>query len=93
MHNGSGIQICVQGNIQVYRDNQPIAEWGSDLRWTSLNFQLLLGAESVAWSLPDIRTLEITYDNGLKLLIIDDSDQYETAQIYFDDKSLPTVIV
>jgi hypothetical protein len=90
---GSGIKICVQGPIEIIEIGEVIASWNEKGIWDSLNFQRVLNETVESFSIPRKDILEIKFSNGLILRLIDDSQQYEVAQIYFDDDSYSSVIV
>ena len=90
---GSGVKICIQGDITLMEDKQVIAVWNEKGHWSSLAFQKLLNATVEGYAVPIKRLLEISFKNNLILHLHDNSDQYETMQIYFDDKSFSTIII
>lgn len=90
---GSGIKICIQGLVKIIDNEKIIASWNEKDMWDSLNFQRLLNQTVKSYSIPNKSILEIIFTNGLALRIFDESEQYESAQIYFNDESIPPVIV
>lgn len=90
---GSGVKICVQGNVTLRKNGKIIATWNDTDNWSSLSFQKLLNANVIKYSIPHDRLLEIEFFQDLVLQLHDDSDQYEAMQIYFDDRNKPTIII
>ncbi len=91
--NGSGIKMCIQGNISLLQNDKLIATWDEEKNWSSIEFQKILNATVEGYSVPNEHLLEIKFKGGIVLQIHDNSDQYEAMQIYFDDKTKPTIIV
>jgi hypothetical protein len=90
---GSGIsRICSQGKVQFFEAAVLICEWEAG-RFSSLDFERFLAVVPVSYSLPNDRTLEICFEAGLSFRLLDDSDQYETAQIYFEDPTKGAIII
>jgi hypothetical protein len=89
---GSGIKICVQGAIRLIEDGKVIATW-TEHSWSSIDFQKILNATVESYAVPRENLLEIRFEDELTLQLHDDSDQYETMQIYFDDKTRTTIII
>lgn len=90
---GSGLKICVQGPISLIENGKVVAKWNDKENWSSLVFQKLLNSIAESFSVRNKHLLEIKFSNGLVLQVHDDNPQYEVAQIYFEDKSKPTIIV
>ena len=89
---GSGIKICVQGTISLIEDGKVIATW-TEHNWSSIDFQNILNATVESYAVPRENLLEIRFEDGLTMQLHDDSDQYETMQIYFDDETRTTIII
>lgn len=90
---GSGILICIQGDITLKEKDDVISKWNEQDNWSTLAFQKLLNATVKKYSVVSSRLLEIEFDNNLVLQIHDDKDMYEAMQIYFDDRTKPPIIV
>lgn len=88
-----GVMICVEGLFKVKEHGRMIAEWTQDKKWSSLAFQKILDGVVIRYKVVNARLLEIELEDGLTLQIHDDSENYETAQIYFEDAGRPAVIV
>jgi hypothetical protein len=82
---GSGLKICIIGNISLIDDGKVVATWNEQDNWSSLVFQKLLNATVEAYSAPDGYHLEIAFTNGLRLRIHDDDDKVESVQIIFEE--------
>lgn len=90
---GSGVKICIQGEISLMEDKKKIAVWNEKDNWSSLAFQKLLNATVEGYAVPNRNLLEIKFKNNLILQLHDNSDQYEAMQIYFDNNENSTVII
>ena len=81
------IRICaVCCPLFVFENKILICKWDDYCRWTNADFQKLLSLNVTGWKIIADRTLEIQYENGFSLHLVDDSDQYESVHIYFADK-------
>lgn len=90
---GSGMVICIQGNITLKEKDEIIAKWNEHDNWSALSFQKLLNATVKKYFVANPHLLEIEFENNLVLQIHDDNDMYEAMQIYFDDKTKSPIIV
>lgn len=90
---GSGITFCIQGGISLLKNGKIVAIWNEQNNWSSLAFQEILNATVKNYSIPNEKLLEIKFMNGFVLQVHDDSDQYETMQIYFDDTTKLAIII
>jgi len=79
---GSGRTIAVQGDLELFEEDQLVASWNDQRNWSSLAFQRLLNAEVLSYSVVNEKLLEIKFEGDLTLYLHDSSDQYETMQIY-----------
>ena len=82
LHFGSRTRIAVQSRATLLEGGKIIAAWDEKKNWTTLEFQRLLNDPVEGYSVPDDRTLEISFKSGLVLRLHDDSDQFESMQIY-----------
>jgi hypothetical protein len=70
-----------------------VATWDEKENWTELDFQKLLMIPVLGYSVPNERLLEIHFAGDLTLQLHDDSDQFESMQIYQRDvRNGPIVI-
>jgi len=81
-HFDSGRSIAVQGDVDVFQNSTLISNWTEEHNWTNTEFQKLLNAPVLSYSVPNDRLLEIKFEDSLVLHLHDSSDQYETMQIY-----------
>ena len=91
-HFHSGTNISVQGEISLLDRGQVLGTWNEEQNWTSLSFQQLLNVKVIQYSVPNDRLLQIDFANGFILQLHDSSDQYESFQIYTNDRNVITVI-
>ena len=88
---GSNIKrFTIMGVVRLYEAGKLLASW-EDEGWNTVAYQRLLNAVPIAWRIVEPAILEITFENGVAMHIIDDSDQYEAVVIEFTDR--PTLIV
>jgi hypothetical protein len=79
---GSGTAICVQSRATLLEHGRTVATWDEKTNWTQLDFQKLLMIPILSYSVPNERLLEIHFAHDLTLQLHDDSDQFESMQIY-----------
>lgn len=78
--------IAVESRVTVLEKDVAIADWNSERNWNNLKFQQIVNATVVGYAVKDERTLEIRFSENLTLQLFDDSDQYESMQIYCEDQ-------
>lgn len=78
----SGTFFCVQGTARMYQKDQIIANWTEDYVWDDLSFQNILNCKVLKYSVENDRVLAIFFENDFRLELVDDSQQYESMQIY-----------
>lgn len=91
-HFASSARIAVQSRVRVLRGGGLIAEWSEAAGWTSVEFQGLLNGRVMAAAMQSPRVLELRFANGLLLELLDDSEQYESMQIYYPGADMPIVV-
>lgn len=79
---GSKTTIAVQSRACFLDKEKVVAVWNDADNWSSLSFQRFLNATVQSYSVMNDRTLEIQFSGDLRLQLHDDSDQYESMQIY-----------
>ncbi|CAN5153105.1 hypothetical protein BH11PSE11_BH11PSE11_32400 [soil metagenome] len=90
---GTKATVAVQSRVSVFENDDLVAEWDEEENWCSLSFQRLLNATVQGYRVINEQTLEIQFADGLKLQLHDESDQYESMQIYYaGDANGPIVI-
>lgn len=77
--------LCVQGEIDVFFDGEVISSWRQESLWSSLAFQKLYNKVVRKVGFPNDRILEIQLEDNLCVRIYDNSDHYESLQIWFPD--------
>lgn len=85
----SGVLICIQGSVIVFENEENICEWNHSTNWSSLEFQRLLNQDILGVKVISSNQLNIHFPNSLTLAVCDDSEQFDTVQILFGDKSIP----
>ncbi len=90
---GSGITFCIQGDMSLFEGDEVIATWNEQDNWSSLSFQKLLNATVASYEISNDRCLKIVFENGLTLCMHDNSDHFESMQIYFDDKNKSVEVI
>lgn len=79
---GSGTRICVQSLVEVFAGEELVSTWEEERNWTTTAFQKLMNETVDSYAVLSKQTMEIRFQNGLRLSLHDNSTQYESLQIY-----------
>ena len=77
------INFAVQSRLQLVRGDTLVAEWEGG-RWPDAGFFELFNVTVDRCDIMTDRQLEIGFEHGLTLRLVDDSDQYESMLITVD---------
>ena len=90
---GSRFSISVQSRLTLKEGDEVIGIWTPEDNWSSIAFQRLLKTPIMGFSVLTDRLLEIRFACGVVAHFHDDSEQYESLQIYLPgDKVAPIVV-
>lgn len=81
-HFSSGTNIAVQGGARILENGRIIATWTEEGTWSDLSFHELLNRDVKEYSVPNTSLLRINFNDNFVLELLDDSEQYESMQIY-----------
>ena len=90
---GSGTCIAVQSRATLLRAGDALCEWNPAGGWSNCEFQRLFACSICAYAVLNARLLEIRFSDGLALQFHDDSDQFESLQIYPGGSVVDQIIV
>lgn len=93
IHFSCGVTICIQGDIDIFLDEKVIANWRQESLWTSLDFQKIYNKDVRKTGLLSDQILEIQLEDNLSIRLYDNSDHYESLQIWFPGADVPEIIV
>jgi hypothetical protein len=85
------VAIHCQCRVVVLVGDTVISEWDDNYQWTSTAFMNILNLDVISYSVPDKTLLEIKFQDDYILKLYDDSEQYESMQIY--EKGRPDIII
>ena len=74
--------IDVEGNIEILEHDIVIANWNEEDNWSNTAFQKLFNVRVKGYSVPNNRTLDIQFEGNLILRLYNNSETYESIQIY-----------
>jgi hypothetical protein len=77
-----GSDIAAQCPVKVLKQDEVISSFEEDGFWTTMRFGEILNLDVESYSVPNDRCLRIAFDCNYFLEFHDDSDQYESFQIY-----------
>ena len=78
------IDFAIQSEVSLYRDKMLIGKW-TEGTWPDATFLELMNTKVVNWELRSDKLLLLKFENGIEMHLVDNSDQYESMQIHFDD--------
>lgn len=87
------VVIAVQSRVVCLNAENTVATWDGKNGWDSIQFQSLLNATVSSYSVVSDRLLEIRFAEGLKLQLFDNSDQFESMQIYVKGDELGPIVI
>ena len=91
-HFDSGSWIGSQATVEHSENGNLLGTWG-DSGLSNSSLQLLLGKSPVQLVVPNPRRLELHFENSQVLAFLDDSDQYESFQVYKHGETMPCLVV
>jgi hypothetical protein len=92
-HFGSGTCIAVQSRVTLVISGAALCEWSIPVGWSNCEFQRLFNCTITACAVLNDRLLEIRFTDGLALQFHDDSDQFESLQIYPKGSVIDQIVV
>ena len=90
---GSDTCIAVQGRVTLVAAGDVMCEWTVLGGWSNGEFQRLFNCSIETYAVLNDRLLEIGFQGGLALHLHDDSDQFESLQIYLKGDVVGPVVV
>lgn len=85
------VDFAVQSPIELFKNNDSIGKW-SEGNWPDPEFYNLMNVEVTEWKLVSDTLLILKFENGIEMHLVDNSDQYESMQIYISDNENPLII-
>lgn len=77
------VNFAAQSRVQLVRGEELEAEWNEG-RWPDPGFFDIMNSTVLRCDVVSDRLIEIGFDNGLTMRLVDDSDQYECLLITID---------
>lgn len=78
----SGARIALQSEAEVIESEEVVAHWSEEGGWSSIAFHSLLNSDVIRGLVPNETTIELHFSNGQLLRLYDNSNQFESMQIY-----------
>ena len=91
-HFDSGAWIGSQSSVEHSEGGVLLTSWGEN-GIVGAAFQSLLGKAANAFAVPNEKKLELHFENGQILALLDDSEQFESFQVYQQGKTMPSLVV
>ena len=87
----SGVTILLRSEAEVLHNNSIVATWAETTGWSSLAFMSLLNQSATHAYVPNERTIELQFPEDNVLRLYDNSDQFESMQIFGRDQKLVVI--
>jgi hypothetical protein len=84
------ISFAIQSRVSLIRADSTIAEWKPG-GWLPVSFREVFNEAVKAFAVISPKCLDLQLQNGLMLRLHDDSQHYESMQIYFGDGTVDMV--
>ena len=86
------VSFTVESSIKLYRGDTLVAHWEA-ARWPSAEFYDIMNVDVTHWETIGDTVIAIEFANGMSMHLEDDSDHYESMQIYFGDDPENRIII
>ena len=85
------VNFAVTSPVDLFRDGKCIAHW-EEGRWPEPGFYDIMNTNVTRCEVVNDRLIEIQFENGVQMKLVDDSDQYESMVITFKRNPSPWII-
>ena len=85
------VDFAVQSPVQILREGEIVARW-SEGTWPDSGFYEIMNVNVASCEIVGERQIVLQFENGLSMLLEDNSDQYESMTICFKGDSSPWII-
>jgi hypothetical protein len=85
------VSFNVQSPVNLFRDGKPAGSW-EEGRWPDAGFYDIMNVEVRSCRVMNDRLIVFEFENGMSMRLVDDADQYECMQIYFEGNLAPWII-
>ena len=85
------VSFAVQSPVKLFRDGSLFASW-EEGRWPEPGFFDVMNVKVIHYEIPNNRLIVLEFENGIAMHLEDNSDQYESMQIYFEGNPSPWII-
>ena len=80
------VNFAIQSPVDLFRSGALVAHW-EEGQWPEPGFYEIMNTEVKRCEVVNDRLIVLEFANGIEMHLKDDSDQYETMQITFEDGS------
>jgi hypothetical protein len=85
------VSFAIQSPVNLFRDGKLVAHWEGG-KWPEPGFYDIMNTEIRRCEVVNDKLIEFQFDNGIEMHLEDNSDQYESMQIYFKANPSPWII-
>jgi hypothetical protein len=83
--------FAVQSPVKLFRDGQIVGQW-EEGRWPDAAFYNIMNVDVTRCEVVNERLIVFDFENGITMHLEDNSDQYESMQIYLEGSQSPWII-
>jgi len=77
------VSFAIQSKVEIFRDETVLGTWEAG-QWPEAIFYQMFNVPLVSFSVLDKERLKLHLGNGLAVVLTDNSEQYESMQIYIE---------
>jgi hypothetical protein len=85
------VNFTIQSPVNLFRNGKLIAHW-EEGKWPDPGFYEVMNTEVTRCQVVNDRLIVFEFANGIEMHLQDNSDQYESMQIWFKDKPSEWII-
>ena len=85
------VNFAVQSPVKLFCGGKQVAYW-EEGKWPDPGFYDIMNTAVRQCEIVNDRLIVLQFDNGIEMHLEDNSDQYESMQIYFADNPTPWII-
>jgi hypothetical protein len=85
------VNFTIQSPVNLFRNGKLIAHW-EEGKWPDPEFHAIMNTEVTRCQVVNDRLIVFEFANGIEMHLQDNSDQYESMQIWFKDNPSEWII-
>jgi hypothetical protein len=90
-HTAGAAKFLVTSSVDLFRAGKLVAHW-EEGKWPDPGFFDIMNTEVVRWEVPNDGVIVLEFANGIEMHLEDNSDHYESIEIWFEGNPVPVII-